>query len=119
MKASLMFSFQVDESTDVTSCVQLLVFVRYIHSGDIEAELLFCEKLQTTTTNAGVPEEKPFFDSAELQWKYVCGVCTDGAPAMMGLRSGIQKKFKGLLLKQKVHCGIHRYVFARKTHQLF
>jgi len=41
-----MFSCQVDESTDVTSCAQFLVFVGYIHSGDIEAELLFCEKLQ-------------------------------------------------------------------------
>jgi len=28
--------FQVDESTDVNSCAQLLVFVTYIHSGDIE-----------------------------------------------------------------------------------
>jgi len=42
--------FYVDESTDVTSCAQLLVFVRYIHSGDIEEELLFCEELQTTTS---------------------------------------------------------------------
>jgi len=42
--------FHVDESTDVTSCAQLLAFVRYIHSGDIEEELLFCEELQTTTS---------------------------------------------------------------------
>ena len=34
IKASPMFSFQVDESTDVSSCAQLLVFVRYIHSGE-------------------------------------------------------------------------------------
>jgi len=27
---------QVDESTDVNSCAQLLVFVRYINSGDIK-----------------------------------------------------------------------------------
>jgi len=52
-----MFSCQVDESTDVTSCAQFLVFVGYIHSGDIEAELLFCEKLQTATKSAGVPEK--------------------------------------------------------------
>jgi len=37
MKAFPMFSFQVDESID-TSCAQLLVFVRYIHSGDIKEE---------------------------------------------------------------------------------
>jgi len=57
MKASLMFSFQVDESTDVTSCAHFVVFVRYIDSGDIEAEPLSCEILSTTTTNAGVPEK--------------------------------------------------------------
>jgi len=34
MKARAMFSFQVDESIDIASCAQLLVFVRYIHSGD-------------------------------------------------------------------------------------
>ena len=26
------------------------------------------------------------FDSSQLQWKYVCGVGTDEAPAMMGSR---------------------------------
>jgi len=31
-------------------------------------------------------------DSAELQWRYVCGVCTDGAPAMMGSRTGFRKR---------------------------
>jgi len=39
----------VDESADVTSCAQLLVFVRFIHSGDIEEELLFRKELQTAT----------------------------------------------------------------------
>jgi len=39
MKASPMFSFQVNESTDVTSFSQLLVFVTYIHSGDMNISL--------------------------------------------------------------------------------
>ena len=34
MKTSTPMLF-VDQSIDVTSCAQLLVFVRYIHSGDI------------------------------------------------------------------------------------
>jgi len=34
---------------------------------------------------------KNFFDSAELQWKYVCGVDIDGAPAMVESHSGFQK----------------------------
>ena len=35
MKASPMFSLQVDETTDVASCARLLVFVRYIHLRDV------------------------------------------------------------------------------------
>ena len=53
-KASPMFSFQVDESTDVSSCAQLLVFVRYIHSDDIKEEFLFFSELDTTTTSADI-----------------------------------------------------------------
>jgi len=49
MKTSPMFYFQVDDSTEVTACDQLLVFVRDIHSGDTKAKFLFCEELQTTT----------------------------------------------------------------------
>ena len=50
IKASPFFSFQLDESTDVSSCSQLLVFVRYINSGDIKDEFLFCNALETTTS---------------------------------------------------------------------
>jgi len=59
---------------------------------------------------------KNFFDSAELQRKYVCGVGNDGAPAMVESRSGFQKKFTNLLLKHKVHtCIIHRCALACRT----
>jgi len=37
MKTSTPMLF-VDESTDVTSCAQWFVFVRYIHSGDIKRD---------------------------------------------------------------------------------
>ena len=39
------FSIQLDESTDVANCSQLLVYVRYIYEGDFKDESLF---LQTT-----------------------------------------------------------------------
>ena len=45
IKLSPLFAFQVDESTDVSSCSQLLVFVKYIHSDDIKEEFLFCSEL--------------------------------------------------------------------------
>jgi hypothetical protein len=41
IKASPIFALQLDESTDVSSCSQLLVFVRYVKEGDIKEEFLF------------------------------------------------------------------------------
>ena len=41
IKASPLFAFQVDESTNVALCSQLVVFVRYIHEYDIKKEFYF------------------------------------------------------------------------------
>ena len=36
-----LFLIQLDESTDVESCSQLMAFVRHIHSGKLKEEFLF------------------------------------------------------------------------------
>ena len=36
IRSFLMFAEQLDESTDVASCLRLLVFVRYIHKKDVK-----------------------------------------------------------------------------------
>ncbi|XP_068212637.1 zinc finger BED domain-containing protein 5-like [Palaemon carinicauda] len=64
----------LDESTDVSSCSQLLVFVRYINSGDNQDEFLFCSALETTTKADDVMEKvSTFFQEEDLQWENVCG----------------------------------------------
>ena len=89
IKASSMFSCQVDESTDVSSCTQLLVFVRYIHSRDIKEKFPFCNELDPTTYSADIMEKmKTFFEVTGLQWEDVCRVCTNRASLMLGSRSG-------------------------------
>ena len=40
------FSLQLDESTDVASCSQLLVFVRYLTGFSVKEEFLFCSPLK-------------------------------------------------------------------------
>ena len=52
-----LFSIQLDESTDVQFCSQLMVFVRYVHSGDLKEEFLFCDDLELTTKGEGVLEK--------------------------------------------------------------
>ena len=44
------FSIQLNESTDVANCSQLLVYVKYIYESDFKDEFLFCKPLETTTT---------------------------------------------------------------------
>ena len=43
------FAIQLDESTDVTACAQLLVFVRYVSGEDFKEDFLFCHTLDSIT----------------------------------------------------------------------
>ena len=45
----VLFSIQLDETTDVVSYSQLLVFCRYLSEKDIKDYILFCFALETNT----------------------------------------------------------------------
>ena len=60
-------SLQLDESTDVSLCSQLLVFVRYMKEKEVVKEFLFCEPLTTTTKAVDVYNiVKEFFLNHEM-----------------------------------------------------
>ena len=110
-------SMQLDESTDVSNHSQLLVFVRCVHQKNLKEEFLFCERLETTTKAVDVFELiQSFFDRHELAWDLIGSICTDGAPAMIGKKSGF-----GARVKEKAshvlttHCVLHRQALASKT----
>ncbi|XP_042210893.1 SCAN domain-containing protein 3-like [Homarus americanus] len=107
----------LDESTDVSSCAQLLVFVRYVFLRDIKDEYLFCAQLETTTTTLDVMEKlTSFFTANGITWENCCEVCTDGAPAMLGSKSGLQKQVKeGAPSAKGVQFIIYRFALASKT----
>ena len=97
--------------------LQLLVYVRYIRNSKVEEEFLFCKPLTTTTKAIDVMNIfSEFFEKEELSWSTLTGVCTDGAPAMLGSKSGF-----ATLVKKKnpdittIHCMIHREALASKT----
>ena len=48
------FALQVDESTDVSNCAQLIVFVRYVHKEELKDEFLCCLDLQSATRGEDV-----------------------------------------------------------------
>nr|XP_047145650.1 zinc finger BED domain-containing protein 5-like [Hydra vulgaris] len=61
-------------------------------------------------------ESTDFFNDNQLQWKYLVGITTDGAPAMMDCKSGLQTRVKEIAPNVVgVHCFIHRQALATKT----
>lgn len=117
VKESKFYAIQLDESTDVAQCCELLVFVRYMQNEKINEELLFSMELTTTSKAIDIMTAvTEFFSKHELSWQNLIGVCTDGAPAMIGSRSGFVT-----LVRQKnpnvcvIHCFIHRQALAAKT----
>ena len=88
-KVSLLWSLQVDKSTDISGKAQLLAFNRFIENKKCVSEYLFCKDLQTTTKGEDifiVVNEKILL--FRLQWKNYVSVCTDGCPSMQGSRNG-------------------------------
>ncbi|XP_003376634.1 zinc finger protein [Trichinella spiralis] len=90
VKCSPFFAISCDESTDQANCAQLIVYARFIANNTIEEELLLSEPLKTTTKGADVFQAvSKFFEVNGLMWEKLVGVCTDGAPAMLGSREDL------------------------------
>ncbi|KAF2343238.1 protein of unknown function DUF4371 [Trinorchestia longiramus] len=89
-----------DESTDVAHLYQLLVYSRFVDEGTAKEEILFSAALETTAKAFAVfSKVDEFFQKHGLSWEKLVGVCTDGAPSMIGSRSGFVK-----LVKEKSCC---------------
>uniref|UniRef100_UPI0035900B4B protein FAM200C-like n=1 Tax=Myxine glutinosa TaxID=7769 RepID=UPI0035900B4B len=101
----------------VSNHCQLLVFVRYVHEMKLKEEFLLCERLETTTKVADVFKLiELFFDRHELTWDLVGSICKDGAPAMIGKKSGFVALFKEKAPHVlTTHCVLHREALASKT----
>ena len=107
------FAIQLDESTDVAKCSQLLVCVRYIQNNTVKTESLLSQALAATTKGKGVFNVlADFFKKNEPHWSMLVGCTTDGAPAMLGRKSGFQAYVKDVATNATfVHCFIHRFFF--------
>ena len=117
LKSSSSFAIQLDESTDVSSCSQLLVYVRYMKGHSVKEEYLFSEPLATITRGTYVFDiVNKFFEDKGIDWTKLVGICTDGAPSMTGVHSGFQACVRNIAPHvQFTHCMIHRHVLAMKT----
>jgi len=104
------FAIQVDESTDVANCCQLLVYIRFTQSNAVKTELFLSQKMCSATKGKDVFNVLDnFFKLNELDWGKLIGCTADGAPSMLGLKSGFQAHVKAVSPNVTgVHCFIHR-----------
>ncbi len=91
IRKSPFFAIQLDETTDVSSLSQLLVYVRYIYNDELITDFLFCKPLfQTTTAIEIYCVLDEYLNNNNIKWINLAGLTTDGAPAMLGVKSGLQ-----------------------------
>ena len=91
-----------------------MVYVRYATKDAIRSELLLTNEMRTTAKGEDVFELiDNFFFKNGLQWTKLIGCTTDGAPAMLGRKSGLQARVKAVS-PSSVHCFLHRFGLAAK-----
>ncbi|XP_073337223.1 zinc finger BED domain-containing protein 5-like [Pagrus major] len=64
IRESPFFSIQLDESTDVANCAQLMVYVRFIKELSAQEEFLFCHPLPALATKRMPKELRAVLDEA-------------------------------------------------------
>ena len=117
IKQSPISVLQLDESTDVSSCAQLMIYVRYIHNSNFKDEFLFRHPIESHTRGIVVfSKVHTFFVQKSLDWRRVGAVCTDGAPSMLGSHSGFQTRVRQVVPDVITnHCMLNREALAAKT----
>ena len=106
-------SLQLDESTDTTLECRLITFAQYDKNKKMKEEFLFCNTMSATKTAADIKViVDSFLETNELSWQNFKHICTDGAPAMIGIREGFVTLVKNEWPHvTSSHCSLHRYFF--------
>ena len=92
-------------------------FMSVIYKITVKTELLLSQALAATTKGKDVFNIlADFFKENELDWSMLVGCTTDGAPAMLGRKSGFQAYVKDVATNATfVHCFIHRFALCTRV----
>ena len=117
LQSTVEFALQVDESTDISGKPQLLAFIRFVDGNQIINQFLCCKKMSLTTKGQDVFDIlSAYLEKWNLSWNSCIGICTDGAPCMVGSIKGfvslVQKENPNVV---QTHCFLHREVLVSKT----
>ena len=91
--------------------------MRFVKENAIVNEFLFCHEMKERTRAKDVFDlVNAFLCKNSIAWNKVGSVCTDGAPAMIGHRSGFVALMKQVAPHTvSTHCAVHKYALACKT----
>ncbi|CAG9828795.1 unnamed protein product [Diabrotica balteata] len=91
------FSLQMDESTDISNCAQFITFTN-------------------TTGKCLLDTFVKCTSKYNIDWVKCIAICTDGAKAMTGHKSGLVVKLQEIMPNTKWrHCFLHREALASKA----
>ncbi|KAI5152134.1 zinc finger BED domain-containing protein 5/7/8/9 [Enteropsectra breve] len=111
------FTLQLDESTDSTGKAHLIGFIRFVKEQQIANQFLFYLELKSFSTGAEIYNAvSTYLGKNDISWANCKGICTDGAPAMVGSVKG----FIAFVKCQNpniitTHCFLHRESLVAKT----
>ena len=111
VKKSKYFAIQLDESTNLSNCANLVCFAWYENERSIMEKFLCCLKLPGRTTSSEIFWSLHKYGQEQgLAWEKCIGVCTDGAANMIGCHSGVTLKIREVANKDLLitHCVLHR-----------
>lgn len=117
------FSLALDESTDVSDTAQLLIFIRGVDSNfEVTEELAALKSLKGTTTGDDIFQKvAETMNTLKLNWNNLRSMTTDGAPNMVGKKTGLAGRIKAEMEKRnaempiQLHCIIHQQALCSKV----
>lgn len=107
------YSLLIDESTDIATDHNLVMYMRYVLNGDVYTRFLSLIELPGGTADEILDTVLKVFTARNISVKKLCGVATDGASVMVGCRTGVTTQLKGKNpFIVSIHCIAHRLALA-------